>query len=391
MQPRGYSDDTIDVRAYIEVLIGKKKMILGVFLVCVALAVVFSFLMPKVYEISVILKPPLAGIQQMEARQPIKFEYLDTAEGMAKRINAGIYDREVAKALNLPLEESLDFSADAPEKADYVRIILEVPEAEVERGLSALNALSEQLKKEYAPIIQAEMERIDIQISFEEIRIDKIELEKQAVEETVANDIELKLAEKEKRENQISSYGSSIKLAEGRITLLLGELARAKSNTEDLREKFLKEKGEIDSLSAILYSTSIQQAVAYFNQLDKQLNLERLQQESMQGMVRAEEGEIEVIKIQIAELKMRGVKELEKDIENGRVQIDGLERSKGLFHNVGQLRAPEASRGAIKPKKVQNVAIAMVLGSMLGVFIAVFQDFWGKSGQRPPSREGEGG
>lgn len=50
------SNDEIDLRKYIEVMIRRKKMILAVLLICVISATIASFLMPKAYETSAIIK-----------------------------------------------------------------------------------------------------------------------------------------------------------------------------------------------------------------------------------------------------------------------------------------------------------------------------------------------
>ncbi len=50
MSERQYSDDETDLRDYIKVMIKRKKIILAIFLICVATTTVISFLTPKVYE-----------------------------------------------------------------------------------------------------------------------------------------------------------------------------------------------------------------------------------------------------------------------------------------------------------------------------------------------------
>lgn len=62
MSNRQYPDDEIDLRDYIEVMIKRKKTILIIFLICVIITIVISFLIPKVYEATTIIK--IGGVTQ---------------------------------------------------------------------------------------------------------------------------------------------------------------------------------------------------------------------------------------------------------------------------------------------------------------------------------------
>lgn len=70
MDNEKYSNNEINLRDYIEVIIKRKKIILIIFFMCVVGTIVISFLMPKTYETSTIVKigsitqPLISGVIQ---------------------------------------------------------------------------------------------------------------------------------------------------------------------------------------------------------------------------------------------------------------------------------------------------------------------------------------
>lgn len=171
------------------------------------------------------------------------------------------------------------------------------------------------------------------------------------------NDIFLKENQIERKRSKIKTLTETIKLTEERIISLEKELARVNANVEELRSKradFIQPSQDKDSMAAVLYTTTIQQAIRYSNQLEDQIN-------SLKTNKKEKENSIE---------------DLEKTIEDIKIQIGSLENSKKFINNVKQLQPPIRSENPISPKKKQNIAIATVLGLFLGVFIAFFREFW---------------
>ena len=55
MPNQNYAEDEINLRDYINTILKRKKLILSVFFVAVVTTAVVSFLMPKVYEVSMLI------------------------------------------------------------------------------------------------------------------------------------------------------------------------------------------------------------------------------------------------------------------------------------------------------------------------------------------------
>ena len=72
-------------------------------------------------------------------------------------------------------------------------------------------------------------------------------------------------------------------------------------------------------------------------------------------------------------------KNLQHTIEKLHINIEELRIQKDKVRALRLLMEPEALLNPIKPKKGQNVAIAGVLGLMLGIFTTFFQEFWEKT------------
>jgi LPS O-antigen subunit length determinant protein (WzzB/FepE family) len=317
-----YHDDEINLRDYINVLIKRKATILVVFLACLIFAVISSFTAPKVYKISQIFKAPTVGMNKT----------LDDPLQIKERIEEGIYDLQIKKALGLPGENELKFNFIVPEKNIFLKIYLKQSQDKVGQAKDILKELFRQLQNEYSPKVFTRLSAIE-------------------------NGITLKQNQIKQKLDQIKLATNTIKLIEERIASLEKELVRVNDNVEKLslaRENFIKSSNNKDNLSAVLYTTTIQQAIGYSNQLEDQLNSLKTKREQQEN----------------------AIKDIKADIEAVKLKIDDLNKNKRFIENIRMLQPPTRSAKAIAPKKKQNIAIAAVIGLMLGVFVAFFREFW---------------
>ena len=79
MPNQNYAEDEINLRDYINTILKRKKLILSVFFVAVVTTAVVSFLMPKVYEVSMLIEP--GNLETTEKGEKL---YLDT--GIIQRV-----------------------------------------------------------------------------------------------------------------------------------------------------------------------------------------------------------------------------------------------------------------------------------------------------------------
>jgi uncharacterized protein involved in exopolysaccharide biosynthesis len=320
-----YHDDEINLRDYINVLIKRKAIILSVFLVCVIFAAVYSFSAPEVYEVSQILAPPETNFQN----------YLISPIKITERIDEGLYTRAIRKTLELPPQEDIKIETAVFSKDGFFKTKVKASKGNIEKAKSILSVLHDKLKKEFVPIIDAKKSKIE-------------------------NNIFLKRNQMKRKEEQIESAKKKINLIEERILFMENQSIKAKENTDILvkeRTSFLDEAASENRISSVLYTTTIQQAIGYFNQLHNQLDSLKSRRENLETTIKMLRGEIE-------------------DIE---ITINDLTINQKFIHNIKQIEPPLKPENPIAPKKKQNIAIAAVIGLMLGVFIAFFREFWANS------------
>jgi LPS O-antigen subunit length determinant protein (WzzB/FepE family) len=302
-------------------------------LVCIIAAWVYSFTAPKVYKISQIFKVPTVGMSKS----------LDNPLKIKERIEEGVYDLRIKKALGLPEEEELKFSFIVPEENIFLKVSLKQPQDKVGYAKDILKELFRQLQNEYSPKVFTRLSLIENEITLKQ------------------NQIKQKL-------DQIKLANNTIKLIEERIVSLEKELIRVNDNVEKLssaRENFIKSSNDKDNISAVLYTTTIQQAIGYSNQLEDQLNSLKTKKEQ----------------------KEDAIKDIKADIEAVKLEIGSLNKNKRFIENIGMLQPPTRSAKAVAPKKKQNIAIAAVLGLLLGVFIAFFKEFLANSAKEENKAE----
>jgi len=311
-------EEEIDLKRYIEVLIKRKKIVILVFLIVVILTAIFSFLFPKIYEVSAIIEPP----------KDSQGEYLDTPQNIVEIIKEA-YTHKIAKDLNL--KTLFPLNVIQPKNTTLVKISLKVKESNLKEGKNILNKIYQFLIENYKQKIAYKKDIISKKIAgYKEI----IQILNEAI--------------KEKREklNQL----------EKRKVFLEKEIENVSKNIKDLlaqRDKILKEHDQNITLQ-FFYTTTIQQMFSYHNQLYNQLENLRTEEKSI----------------------ILDIKNLKKEIEWKKSELERLKTTKNLISNVRMIQKPTISFNPIAPKKKLNIAVAGILGLFLGIFLAFFQEYW---------------
>jgi len=238
-QMREHFDDEVQLIDYLRVIWRWKWLIiLGTFL-CMVVAAVVSFNMPKIYEVSMTIESGIIGVNKDG-----EFIYLDSQHNIAGKIKGGLYNRRIQKALNInPLETGIKFEVGLQKGTSFIKVKSEWGKNEVEFGKKTLVHLVAAISKEYENVVQQR----------------KGDYEKQILI----------------KQNQIKENEATLKIIQDREKELLQEIKNVKDNTERIvqeRNNILQHKGNADDISLLIYSTTIQQNVAYFNQLSNQIN-----------------------------------------------------------------------------------------------------------------------
>jgi len=322
-------DDEINLMDYIKVIIKRKKIIAGIFVICVVAAVIYSLTVVPVYEMTQILEVPTIG----------ENVYLDSSLKIKEKIESGFYNFKILENLDFKSKYNINnigfFKITIPKENQFLSIYADVTKQDLENSKKVLSELFAQMDVDYSLRLEAERGRKNTEEAIKKNTIKSMDV-------------------------RIEDAKFHIILLEPRIESLVARIEETKTNTEDIileREKFIN-KQKIDGIvGSILYTTTIQQAINHLDQLDSEL-----------------------VSLRMKKLdKEKEIKNLLIERERVVLEIFNLDKQKEFIRSFREIQPVLLSTNPIKPKKRQMVAIAAMLGLILGVFIAFFVEFWQNS------------
>ena len=250
--------------------------------------------------------------------------------------------------------------------------------------------------------------QIETRIGTAETRIAKLETDKKTHMAQKANDVLILRARIDTQKKQIKNLNE-------RITDVKHEVARITENTDRLieeRDRFLSSASEDvreNSFGSVMYITTVQQNIAYINNLRSSIN--DLNKQIFQESLAIQELETQIKDIdleknkleestayQIKDLKMdisdyrnemrslsKGleleignveseIKALEVERESVNEEIKQLERKRSDVENIQIRKPPTAGIGPVKPYKTLIALSSLAVGFSLSVFLAFFLD-----------------
>ena len=370
--PQNYPpyEDEINLIDYLKVLWKWKWLIIAGTLICAIAAAVISLQMPKIYEISTVIEPGIAGIKDDGG-----FMYIDFVANISGKINEGIYNRKIEEALHLdPLKTGIKFKSAVVKKANVIKVTSQWEEGGADLGIKVTGQLVQLLSDDYGKIIDQRKDNYDRQILMKQSEISKIETQRKDIDKQ----IDVKLNSIEKTLNDIKLQQATLRNIRQRKGELLEEIKGVKDNTEKIvqqRDFLLKDKNLDKDISLLLYSTTIQQNVAYFNQLSNQIYDLGTSEKKIEAEVDKLSKNINDIKTGIERLKLSKTEGLQIKINDINAQINTLNLKKGLISNIKVIQEPEASLHPVKPKKKKIVLLATVVALFMSVFLAFFIEY----------------
>jgi len=188
----------------------------------------------------------------------------------------------------------------------------------------------------------------------------------------------MKLAEIRKKKDDIKLNEANMKIVRNRERELLQEIKDVEDNTKKImqaRNRILEHAGNVSNISVLLYSTTIQQNIAYLNHLKDQLSGLKKQEKALEVNIEKLNEDINSLNNEIGRLKLRKTEGLQAKIDDLNAEIGRLKLRKNIISNIRVIQAPEASVMPVKPKKALNVSVAGVLGFMIMVFLAFFLEY----------------
>jgi len=366
-----YEEEEINLIDLLRVIWKWKWLIIGGALVCAVIAAVISFQMPKIYEVSTIIEPAIATVQDNG-----NILYFDSVAAISGKIRGGIYNQKIKKALGLNLPKvGIDFKPAIVQGTNTIKVVSEWKEGETDLGVKVTQQLNSLLADEYAKSVELKQEFYDTQITVKQTEIDTITTEEQNIEAQIA----LMLGEIGKKRSEIKQRQESRENVRQRSEELVKEIERIKKNMEQMiqqRDSLLKDKSPEHNISLILYSTMIQQNMVHFDQLSNHVYDLRVKDKQIEDEIAALNKEIEVIKADIKKLTLKKP-EIQDSIESLETSIKVLNLHKGLIRNIAVLASPEVSAHPVRPKKKEIITLVGFVSLLAFVFLAFFIEYLG--------------
>jgi len=407
-------EDEINLIDYLRVLWRWKWLIGGVTFIITVAAIFYSFMLPKVYEISMILEPGIISIDKNG-----NYVYLDSPQTIGDKIGSGTYNRRIVREHEWePKETVLEFRSDIDKrgKSNLVKVRSEWGEERIDDGKKAMASLVMFVAKDYVPIINKYEAEYDIDIAQNQNKINDIAIQKKNIVEEIAvqkNRVKKLAADQEDIDKQILIADKTIeKLAadialheknqlaiERRIAELSEDVLAGKENTREIMEQrnnALKNQAG-DTVSMLLYATTIQQSLAYADQLNREIFDLAMSKTAEEQTIEALKNQRDTARLEIERLRLERDEKIGSMIEDTQSQIRKLEIEKDesleakitaieneikkmqfdkeMISNVKIVQEPEASVYPVKPQKKKIVVLTFVASLFLMIFASFFIDY----------------
>ncbi|MBN1404954.1 MAG: hypothetical protein JW946_00355 [Candidatus Omnitrophica bacterium] len=321
-------EQEVKFKEYVNILLKKKNMILAISVVLVALSVAISLLLPKIYEVSIIVKPGIISNTIAKGIIPI-----DTPKNITTRIETGVITYSIRDKLNLDPKTDLKFDVIQPKDSDIIKIRMYERQDKTDTALKVLNQLFVELSNMYKKDIELVQGNIDKEID-------------------IAKDMIAK------REKEIKLKAEGLDILKKRQANLASEIENLKKNTDKLiaeKEALLCKNNGTNEVSTLLYTNAIQQNMAFMDNFNKSL--------------------IDLVGI---ENSSKTINDINAEIADINLMIGRLNLAKAQVCNIELLREPRVSTIPISPKKTRIVLVTVVLSIMLGIALVLFQEYWNK-------------
>ncbi len=363
-------DDKVELIDYLMVIWRWKWFIISITFAFIVIAGWLSLTRQKTYELSMAIEPGIIGMNKDG-----EITYLDSSSNIGEKIEENAYNKKILESLDInPSKINLNFNVKTSKSSRSIKITSLFKENRTGLGLKILNQLPIEISREYEKLVKRKKADCEKIILTEENKIKEIETKRKDIDKLIS----LKLNQIKEKKSEIEFQKETLKIAAQREKEIVKELKDVKDNTENIinqREALIKSEGDSDSISRLLYSTTIQQNVEYFNQLSNQLNDLREKEQALSSKIDKIKTDIDDIYTQIDRLKLEKTEGLQTKIDNSKANIERLNLEKSLMENIKIVQAPEASFRPVKPKPMRNIALAAGLGLLISVFLAFLCDY----------------
>ena len=332
---------------YLDV-IWRKKWLIIIPTVLIAIAVaLYSFTLPKVWEVDSILSPS-KFLMQTQAGQ---FEevIVTSPQEIASQINEGVYNNLISAQLNIESKRFPKISASPVKNTNLIHIKTKTEDVDMAKNIQ--NNLFDHIKADLDRKIDVEMKSIDSKIENLQSGIKQNELKIN----DIGNNIKLKKIEKAMILQAVESAKNKMKISEQRAKNIMDELQNVKKRSDELAEQQKEmmsgvNKG-LDAVSLLLYSNEVQTNLRYYDTLNEKYTLEMITQENLDLEIKSNKEETKKIDTQFAILE-NNIEKINTDIENIKSRMQLLAEEKMRIDYARLVKEPTSSTYPVAPKKM---------------------------------------
>jgi len=320
-------DIEIDLSQFIKTIVKRKKTFIAVFLLTIAIGIAYILFSPKIYKISMMIQPPVSGEVLTGAND------LESAENLKGLIINKAFNDELSRRLSLDFEKAhVEFKVIIPDKTNILQVSVDLESKKKEFGVVLLRNLGDLISDSYAKRIEAARADIASQIKFNERAI---------------------INAKEKAKN----LEEQIKEVTVREDKLREEIKFVNTNTAQILEKregLLKGNATTESASTLLLANYLQNNSSYLNQVNNQFS------------------ELTIRRVNL-DLELKNTT---SQISDFQMAIDKLNIKNDFVSNLRIISQPRVSTNPVSPSKKKVLAISIVIGLFIGIFVIFLQESW---------------
>ena len=384
-------DNEIDLMDYVIVILKRKWLVFGIFLLVVIVAFIFSSFAEKIYKIDTSLEIGKVGAATIE--EPIQM--IEKPLQIKEKIDNDIYGVLIREKLGIE-ERYPKTKVENPTGTNLVQIKIE--SSNTQKAKNILEEMNNLILAEHQEKIKAKIELIEKNIKTTE---SKIEIEKSNIEK-VKNKRQSSENDIQRIRNKINSLNEDIETTRNKIEPIRNDIKRIENKINNAKEEKKNLEAKVDALEeTLVYEQTPGTQFALFDAKEKLAN-KKQEIENLYLSINSLERTIEDYNLQISSLERSiedynlQISSLERGLENYKIEINSLENTiESYYAQINSLKAslsnikatrvvksPTISKFPIKPRKRLNMAIAGILGLFLGVFLAFGLEWWQRSKTR---------
>lgn len=386
-----YAEDEIDLYELIQVLLKRKKLIIGIFLIAVIVAIAASYMMKPVYRVSAVVGPgKIYELEPVSNTLIWREKDIDTPENIERLISQNPFHHAILTQLGWDYgdpKNKFEIKTNVQQRTNY--IFVNVDSAEPERAQEYLNAFLDKLSEFYLEKVQASETLLSNNLEKITTERQEIAQDKQALlqeKKLLNNEKKRVMNEKQRLNNQIGLAKNKLKIFDTQSARLQKQIEEIKSNNEEIikqRDAVLsREHNPEDAMSLLLYSNTIQENLTQIDRLNLALENNAIQRQQLQQDIKDLETQLANLDLQLADIDVKlasfDIKAKNLDLQDNKLAIEqkDLGVRKSNISGFKVVQEPLIDPQRVSPKRTLMVAVAGVLGLFVGVFAAFAAEFW---------------